>query len=87
MATALLLKRASERPAGSRQPDERTGTGEDAGRVLVCTECLHAITTTGARIEMSGSHAHTFSNPTSFGLTSPSMHQPTKKRACGKNYR
>lgn len=66
MATTLLLKRTTERPAGSRRPDERTGPGEDAGRVLVCTECLHAITTSGARIEMSGSHAHTFSNPHGF---------------------
>jgi len=34
--------------------------------VLVCVECLHAITTAGARVERGGHHAHTFSNPHGF---------------------
>ena len=32
----------------------------------MCAGCLHAITTTDARIEMSGGHAHTFANPHGF---------------------
>jgi hypothetical protein len=63
MATALLLQRTPQRPADSHRPDERTAPEDDTGRILVCGSCLHAITTTGASIEMAGSHAHTFSNP------------------------
>ena len=63
MITALLLQRTPQRPAGDRRPDERTAPDDDPGRILVCTSCLHAITTTGASIEMAGSHTHTFSNP------------------------
>ena len=66
MATALLLKHEPRQPTGSRQTEDRVGAREDSGRVLVCAECLHAITTAGARIEVSGSHAHTFSNPHGF---------------------
>lgn len=37
--------------------------GPDQGRILGCVKCRRPITTTAARIEMSGSHAHTFTNP------------------------
>ena len=60
MATVLLLQRAPERPVGHRQAEDRPGPGDETGRVLVCSAFLHAITRTGARIEMSGSHGHTF---------------------------
>ena len=66
MSTALLLKNTPRQPAGSRQLEHRVGAREDSGRVLVCAGCLHAITTASARIEMSDSHAHTFSNPHGF---------------------
>ena len=63
MCTAHLLQRTSDRPADVRKPERRDAPGDDAGRVLVCAACLQAVTSTSARIEMSGSHAHTFSNP------------------------
>lgn len=63
MPTALLLQRTSDRPAGVRQPEKRDAPDDVPGRLLVCAACLRPITTTSARIEMSGSHAHTFSNP------------------------
>jgi hypothetical protein len=63
MATTFLRQRAPDRSAGSREPDRRHEPGEDAGRALVCAACLQAVTTTSARIEMAGGHAHTFSNP------------------------
>ncbi len=63
MSTALFFKNEPRQPAGSRQAEDRVGAREDSGHVLVCAGCLHAITTASARIEMSGSHGHTFSNP------------------------
>jgi hypothetical protein len=66
MSTAFLLKNEHRQPAGSRQADDRVGAREDPGRILVCAGCLHTITTASARIEVSGSHAHTFSNPHDF---------------------
>jgi len=66
MSTALLFKNETRQPAGSRETEDRVESREDKGHVLVCARCLHAITTASARIEMSGSHAHTFSNPHGF---------------------
>jgi hypothetical protein len=63
MSTAQLLQRTPDRPADVRKPEKRDAPGDDAGRALVCVACLQAITHSGARIEMSGGHAHTFSNP------------------------
>jgi hypothetical protein len=63
MATALLLQRKSDRPAGAHDPDEREVTGDGAGRVLVCAACLQAVTTTDSRVEVGGAHTHTFANP------------------------
>jgi hypothetical protein len=34
--------------------------------VLACVRCLTGITTTAARIEVNGAHAHTFANPHGF---------------------
>jgi hypothetical protein len=59
----LLLKREPRPPRGQTRADEREATDEDSGKVLVCAECLQAVTTRAAQIEMSGSHAHTFANP------------------------
>ena len=53
-------------PGASREDAPRETTEDDAGRALACARCLAAITTTGARIEMSGAHEHTFSNPHGF---------------------
>jgi hypothetical protein len=36
---------------------------EDGGQILGCARCRRPITTTGAGIEVGGSHAHTFTNP------------------------
>jgi hypothetical protein len=58
-----LLQRAPKSPAGQKRTEQRSRSLEDTGRVLVCAACLHAVTTTGARIEMSGRHEHTFTNP------------------------
>ncbi len=63
MSTAQLLQRTPDRPADVRKPETREAPRDDAGSVLVCAACLQAVTSTSARIEMSGSHAHTFSNP------------------------
>jgi hypothetical protein len=63
MPTAHLLKSTPRQPTDVREPARRDVTADDEGRVLVCAACLQAITSTSARIEMSGSHAHTFSNP------------------------
>ena len=40
--------------------------GEDRGRVLACARCQAAITSTADRLEMAGSHEHTFANPHGF---------------------
>lgn len=63
MSTALLLQREPGRPQGTPKPERRDAPGEASGRVLVCAQCLQAVTTRDARIEMSGAHAHTFANP------------------------
>lgn len=63
MSTAHLLQRAPDQPADVRQPERHDAADDDDGRVLVCAACLQSVTTTSARIEMSGSHAHSFSNP------------------------
>ena len=63
MPTPHLLKRTPDRPAEVRRPEKRDAPDEDAGGVLVCAACLQAVTSTRARIEMAGSHSHTFSNP------------------------
>lgn len=66
MATTLLLKKEPGRPTERPKAEDRAGTGEDSGRVLICAACLHAITTGSARVEKDGRHAHTFSNPHGF---------------------
>jgi hypothetical protein len=63
MSTPFLLQRDRDRPADVREPERRDAPDDDDGRILVCAACLQAVTTTSARIEMSGGHAHTFSNP------------------------
>jgi hypothetical protein len=63
MSTALLLQSDPARPKESRRPDDRVEPDDDAGRFLVCAACLQAVTTTSAKIEMAGGHAHTFANP------------------------
>jgi hypothetical protein len=49
---------AEERPRSDEEPDDAT--------VLVCAACESFVTTAAARIEMSGSHEHTFVNPHGF---------------------
>lgn len=41
------------------QREQRTGPGA----ALVCARCAHAVTTTAERIEVDGSHEHSFVNP------------------------
>jgi len=64
--SALFLRRARDgagtRPA--RAPDGRTRPGRtEGGEQLVCRYCGRTITTAGQRMEVSGSHEHTFANP------------------------
>jgi hypothetical protein len=66
VATAFLLQRGPDRPADLRDPERRERPDDESGRVLACARCLHTVTTTGARIEISGHHAHTFANPHGF---------------------
>ena len=66
MATTLLFKNEPRPPAGGHESQDQVGPREKTGGVLVCAGCLHAITTATARIEMAGSHSHTFSNPHGF---------------------
>ena len=63
MGTAFFFQREPRRPRETPKPEKRDHSGEDSGRLLVCGECLQAVTTGGARIEMSGGHVHTFANP------------------------
>lgn len=53
-----MLKDAASRAVAGERADRA-----DAGRVLACAGCRRAITTTAARIELNGAHAHSFENP------------------------
>jgi hypothetical protein len=46
--------------------DPGTSDEEDSGKILACARCRRPITTTAARIEVAGAHAHTFTNPGGF---------------------
>jgi hypothetical protein len=61
-----MLQRTPQHPVGHGLAEERTTPDDDPGRILVCASCLHGVTTSGASIEMAGSHAHTFANPHGF---------------------
>lgn len=65
-APRLALESGPRPPAGRTSPEEKTGAGDDAGRVLVCTACGEAITTRAARVDRGGRHEHTFANPHGF---------------------
>jgi hypothetical protein len=53
-------------PASTLEDAPRETTTDEGGRVLACAACGRPITTTAARIEMDGAHAHTFANPHGF---------------------
>lgn len=38
----------------------------DEGKFILCRNCMNIITSTGNKIEMSGKHTHTFTNPKGF---------------------
>ena len=58
-----LLKDVPEAPAGAARPHVKPRAEEGRGRVLACAVCLQAVTTSAARIEVSGAHEHRFTNP------------------------
>lgn len=59
----LCLQPGSGTPAGVRQRSPREAGEDGAGPVLACAYCRRPITTASARIEVGGSHTHTFANP------------------------
>ena len=50
-------------PAEAVRLATRASRKKDRGRILACAYCRRAITTTAARIEVEGSHEHSFRNP------------------------
>lgn len=48
--------------------ERRSASISATQRGLVCATCEHAITDDGHRIEMAGSHEHTFVNPAGFSF-------------------
>lgn len=63
MPERLLLRAAEQKPTASKPPAPDLEREHGRGRVLGCAICRSPITTTAAAIEVSGSHAHTFTNP------------------------
>jgi hypothetical protein len=61
--TWLCLQPGGTTPIGARQRSPRESGEEGSGPVLACAYCRRPITTGAARIEVGGSHAHTFANP------------------------
>ena len=51
-------------PVRGSRPD--VSDDEERGKILACARCRRPITTTAARIEVEGAHAHTFKNPDGF---------------------
>ena len=66
MSTAFFLQREPRRREDAPRPEKRDEPGAGVGRALVCAECLHAVTSTSARIRVSGGDSHTFANPHGF---------------------
>ncbi len=62
-ATVTLLQRAPTPPKGDVRPDSQPTRPDEGDRVLACSSCLHAVTTSAARIEVGGRHEHSFVNP------------------------
>lgn len=60
-----LLRRQGQEGQSRGAPQERSDvdTGLREGRRLLCSLCFFPITTSGCRIEIQGSHIHTFANP------------------------
>lgn len=60
-----LLRRQERQEQSRRAPHERseTDTGLRGGKRLLCSLCLFPITTSESRMEIQGSHVHTFANP------------------------
>jgi hypothetical protein len=58
---ACLTRDETRTPARGHRPG--TSDEEDRGKILACARCRRPITTAAARIEVAGSHAHTFTNP------------------------
>jgi hypothetical protein len=46
--------------------DPRPDTPEHEGPIFACAFCLRPVTSAGARIEVGGSHSHSFVNPHGF---------------------
>jgi hypothetical protein len=59
----LALKAGERKPAASRPPSPELSDEPPGGRALGCAFCRQPVTTTGAAIQVSGSHEYTFVNP------------------------
>jgi hypothetical protein len=63
-AGRLALQRGGSQPDATLGPERVTEVDDgDGGAVLACARCRQVVTTAAARIDMAGSHAHTFVNP------------------------
>ena len=55
---ACLTRDEPSAPVRAHRPG--ASDEEDRGKILACARCRRPITTTASRIEVAGSHAHTF---------------------------
>jgi hypothetical protein len=67
-STPSYSLRGEGEPAPGATDRAKPQTGPDRGRgiILACVRCRAAITTSAAAVAVSGSHAHTFTNPDGF---------------------
>lgn len=61
-APRLVLRRTID-PQAVLTTESDGGPAGDRGRVLACSFCRRPITTSEARIDIQGAHAHSFANP------------------------
>jgi hypothetical protein len=61
---ACLTRDEPSAPVRAHRPG--AADEEDRGKILACARCRRPITTIASRIEVAGSHAHTFTNPDGF---------------------
>ena len=59
----MALRQGDQAPEVAKPPSPKRSDTRPPGRALGCASCRRPITSTAAAIEVSGSHAHTFTNP------------------------
>ncbi|PYQ12811.1 MAG: hypothetical protein DMF80_17925 [Acidobacteria bacterium] len=67
-ASLDLLRARPAEPASTVRPAASSSEEEASGRVLACAGCRLPVTTSAARMEVAGSHEHTFANPAGFSF-------------------